>query len=314
MKRYGMAAMFAIVLAAMLAATVFAAGNVDLSQKATLTVKYFYAGRVPITDAEFTLYRIGTISESGELIVDRRFSGYRIRLDFTDEEDWSTMARTLYGYLQRDRIPSIATGSTNGKGILVIPDLPVGLYLLAGGDASDGDYTYSSEPFFLILPTLNDEGVWEYDVTVKPKCYREHNPPERTVSRKVIKVWKEDEGRSRPRQITVQLLCDGSIFDVQTLNAGNNWRYEWKNLDAQYEWTVVEEIVPTDYTVRITREGTTFIVTNTYQAEQPPPPPDKPELPQTGMLWWPVFLAAGIGVLSVAVGVFLKRKNDNRHG
>ena len=97
------------------------------------------------------------------------------------------------------------------------------------------------------------------------------------------------------------------------LNAANNWRYIWENLDDRSTWTLVEEKVD-GYTVSITREGVTFVVTNTYVPETPntPPPtepgkPDQPSLPQTGQLWWPVPLLLVGGLLLVVIGLIRRR-------
>jgi len=48
----------------------------------------------------------------------------------------------------------------------------------------------------------------------------------------VQKVWKDDGQESgRPDEITVAPLKDGEVKGEVTLNADNNWRYEWKDLD-----------------------------------------------------------------------------------
>ena len=55
-----------------------------------------------------------------------------------------------------------------------------------------------------------------------------------------------------------------------TLNEANRWRYTWEGLPAYnadgsaIEWRVTEQ-VPAGYTVRITRDGSTFLVVNTYR-------------------------------------------------
>lgn len=300
-----------VVLALLLTVTAFAAESVDLSRKTSLTVNYLYNDLTPVSNAEFSLYQIGTVDETGELILDTRFANYGIQLDLTDADDWATMAETVYGYLLRDDIPSAANGKTDEKGRLVMRALPAGLYLLSGSSVNHDGYIYTTVPFFLTLPGINSDDEWEYDVTVKPKCARQPAPPEEVVSRKVMKVWKNDEGQHRPQQITVQLLCNGRVYDAQTLSAENNWRYEWENLDASCEWSLVEETVPADYTVKVTQEDIMFIVTNTYTT--PPPPDVPPELPQTGLYWWPVFLAGGIGMLFILAGIYMKAKKRKKN-
>lgn len=99
-----------------------------------------------------------------------------------------------------------------------------------------------------------------------------------TVVRRVVKVWNDGGGEdSRPDSVVVQLLQgNGTVADEVTLNATNSWTYEWTDLDADEDWQVVEKNVPEGYTVSVSRDGTTFTVTNTLA---PPPPPDHPDEP-----------------------------------
>lgn len=116
----------------------------------------------------------------------------------------------------------------------------------------------------------------------------------------------------------MQLLRDGSVYDTVTLNADNNWRYTWSNLDNSYQWTVVEKECD-GYNVVVSREGVTFVVTNTYQPETTPPTEPstpttssaKPTLPQTGQLWWPVPMLCFAGLLFIVVGLIRRRRGDD---
>lgn len=45
---------------------------------------------------------------------------------------------------------------------------------------------------------------------------------------------------------------------------------------------------------------------------KPPTPHRPPRLPQTGQLWWPVFVGAAAGVILLAAGILNKNKNGNR--
>lgn len=69
-----------------------------------------------------------------------------------------------------------------------------------------------------------------------------------------------------------------------------------------------------DYTVTVTREGVTFVVTNTYTGDTPAAPPGKPaepKLPQTGQLWWPVPVLLAVGLLLVLIGLICRRGIEN---
>ena len=138
----------------------------------------------------------------------------------------------------------------------------------------------------------------------------------------------------------MQLLRDGKVWDTVTLTAANNWRYTWTGLDSGHRWTVVEKELD-GYTVEVTREGITYVITNTYTEEDEPEPivPDKPspgtpdiptgppsepdypakpeskpsgpKLPQTGQLWWPVPALTAAGLLLIVWGLLRRRGAGN---
>lgn len=104
------------------------------------------------------------------------------------------------------------------------------------------------------------------------------------------------------------------------LNERNSWRYIWNDLPKYdknglpIEWRVVE-LTPEGYTVSITQESGTFVVTNTPKQPSVTPPTDQPKgptLPQTGELWWPVPVLAAAGLLLIAAGAGKKRKGRNK--
>ena len=80
-------------------------------------------------------------------------------------------------------------------------------------------------------------------------------------------------------------------------------------------WRVTEQ--PVDrYTVSVTQEGITFVVTNTGgQPGSDVPPPPNPgtgtKLPQTGLLWWPVPVLAVAGLAFLALGAAFRKKKDH---
>ena len=76
--------------------------------------------------------------------------------------------------------------------------------------------------------------------------------------------------------------------------------------------------MPEGYTVSISREGITFVITNTlkpFEEPEPTPTPGTPDtpgenLPQTGVLWWPVPLLAVLGALLLLLGWGLRRRDE----
>lgn len=186
--------------------------------------------------------------------------------------------------------------------------LTPGLYLVRGNRHTQGNFYYEAAPFMVMLPALDKENnVWMYDVTANIKFDSDEIPSEpELITRKVVKIWKDNgHEKERPQEVVVQLLRNDEVYDTVTLNAENNWRYSWNDLDSDCRWTVVEKELK-DYNVKVTQEGSTFIVINTYD-ENVPTEPSNPDLPQTGQLWWPVLLLTAVGLLFLIIGLIRHR-------
>lgn len=322
-----------------------AAGRIDTD--ANVSMSFQYTGKKgPITGASFHVYHVADVAADGSYIVKDAFQAYPIDLIHSTQEEWQQLATTLKGYVWKDNIPQLDTGKTNANGTLTFPSEGVsmkpGLYLVLGDTRTNGYYTYYATPFLICLPGLNESGIQDqYHVTVVPKYRYDYDPPSdpspSPITRKVMKVWN-DEGYEtlRPEIIYVYLLRDGQEYERTQLNYRNNWRHTWKGLERGYDWTVVEEHVD-GYTVNVTQEGVTFVVTNTYQPGLPKDPNDPhtpttpgqeiPEeyeewfhvlgvtdesgnlmiLPQTGQLWWPVPVLVCLGLVCMLISAICRR-------
>ena len=386
-------------------AQAFAAGAIDTDEDAHLSIEYKDEDEA-VSGVSFELYYVASVDAYGEFSLTGDFTNYPVRVNDLDSAAWKALAETLSGYVDRDKIQPFDTGNTDEEGILNFPngqsDMKPGLYLAIGRQHVDEKgYIYDTEPFLVAIPALDlESNTWVYDVTATPKYTKEPPaPPEQVVERKVIKVWKDDTKEVRPDQVIVQLLKDGTVYDTVTLNDANNWQYLWEKLPeynedgGKIDWKVVESEVK-DYTVQITEEGITFVVTNTfdsqeltvqkkwddkgYESKRPKSVTvsllqngqvydtqtlteergwnytwgdlpkvdsngneikwtikesdvsgytadveqkgymfiltntyDKPKLPQTGQLWWPVPLLVMGGMAFIIVGAVLRKKKGN---
>ena len=186
---------------------------------------------------------------------------------------------------------------------------------------------------------------WQYDVAANGKwdrSYKGGGGGTNYISLSVLKQWEDDSSETRPGSVTVRLMKDGKEYDEVTLTASKGWKHTWNNLDKNAEWTLAEVDVPDDYTVLVDREGNTFVVTNTGSVIIPPEPlPEGPvdpgkdpgtggeggdgslnipdekipqgNLPQTGVLWWPVQALTLVGLVLFVLGwadVRRVRKNE----
>ena len=357
-RRLILSALLAAACLALLCAPAAAYTRVDTSAQTSLTLVYRDAGRQdrPLAGMALRLYLVAELDETARFHTTAAFAPAQVDLSGSD---WSAAAATLAAYARRnaDSVHPAAEGVTDSEGRLSA-QLPVGLYLVAGDRLADGGYSYTPTPYLLTLPLLDRErDLWQYDVTVGSglKYTREDpGPVVETFSIHVRKVWAEDDSTQRPGAVTVTLLRDGAVYASTRLDAGNDWQYTWRGLNARWryaDWALTEDDVPDGYTVLVEQEGSSsgiyFTVTNTgfttpeptpspspsVPPEEPtpspstppeeptptpggspepspslPPEPEEPDLPQTGLLWWPVELLAGTGLLLTVGGCILLRR------
>ena len=263
------------------------------------------------------------------------------------QEEWTGLASTLLNYLSADEtiVPTavgavavVNEGTEGETGQVVFTQdsagnpLDVGVYLVAPAGIEDGRYTYTPQSYLVSLPNLSGD-EWMYDAQVRgDKFERSYDGGGGGgINRNVMKVWGDAEGVDRPTSVTVRLLRNGEVYEEVTLSEANDWQHSWRGLSNRYQWTLVEVDVPVDYTVEITQEGNTFVVTNTAPEDIPdePPPLDDggdeeeipedpvpldPGLPQTGTLWLPVQILTIAGILLFSLGwMDMKRQKRERH-
>lgn len=285
----------------------FAYEAIDADRQASLTVSFAQEDN-SFAGAKFRIYRVASVSASTEFTLTGDFANYPVKVNGLDSSGWRALAQTLEGYVARDGLSPLREEQTGADGKALFDQLDTGLYLVIGDRYQQDGYTYTPESFLICLPTLDEEtDTWIYDAAATCKYDCTSQPPEggNTVSRKVLKVWKDSDNKEkRPDEITVQLLCDGQIYDTVALSDSNNWKYTWDGLDDSHRWQVVEYETPEGYTVSVDQQGITFVMTNSQTEDVPDKPqkPDTPTLPQTGMLWWPVPVLAAAGLFLFLLG------------
>lgn len=284
-----------------------AAGSIDLSHAHSLTVTAAYAQK-PISGMKFDAYLISTVDECGELTVLDRYHDFADDLDIRgkDDEAWLQMAQVLAREISLDtNLKPSRSAVTDADGKAEFADIPMGLYLIMGSGVEKDGYVYSTTPFFVMLPEQNlSSNTWNYHVVANAKPGRESVK----ADFEVIKIWEDDCHKSRrPNSITINLICDGEVYDTITLPRNGAWSYTWKNLETNHQWTVTEKKEIGYKDPKIRQEGNIFIVTNTCSKPANPTEPGKPTLPQTGQLWWPVPVLIAAGLLFVVIGLLRRR-------
>ena len=274
----------ALAMAGMIALFPASAAWADDTAKGSITVDYHNDGTA-LTGADVYLYHVANwdFNTGSGFTPTEKFKDYKKSFDWKSEdvtaEQFRNLAQALAGYISRDGIKADSVGEIGAAGTVTFGGLSQGLYLIRIGSYSYGNLSCGESLSLVSLPSSTEDGkktTMDPTIYAKNDCTPNTTPPEETVTKKVHKVWKGDTEAARPKSVTVQLICDGKVYDTVELNAANNWTHEWTNLEPGHEWYTVEKTVPDHYTVLVDREGDVNTITNTYT-----PPDTPPETPPT---------------------------------
>ncbi|MDY3239846.1 MAG: Cna B-type domain-containing protein [Anaerovoracaceae bacterium] len=120
-------------------------------------------------------------------------------------------------------------------------------------------------------------------------------PAQEPVSLTAKKIWDDNDSEKRPDSAKITLYQGKEAVEAVHLGPWNDWTYTWGNLDANGDWSVVEDQVPKGYVPSYRVKNDVVTITNTAK------------LIQTGQRNWPVLLCGGLGILVLAAGVILRR-------
>ncbi len=234
----------------------FAADNSQM-----LTVCFGKDGAA-VSGATVRLYRIGAM-KNGEIIPEGDFAALNIDYIYGDTQGLSDLALTLEGVVGADKITESYRDVTDEKGEADFDgaQIPEGAYLVLTSTVKTDTATCIPSPSIISLPYA-ENGVKPEYVILELKYETIPYEESEYVSRKALKVWDGDNEDMRSAQISVMLLCNGSVYDTQVLSAENGWSCTWNYLDPHCRWTVAEKDIPADYWARVSYEGITFVVTN----------------------------------------------------
>ena len=241
----------------------------------------------PVSDMQVSLYRVA--DENYKLT--GVFSNYSVDL----KQDVQGAANALENRILMDGIEADACVTSDSSGKASFSGLESGIYLVVGKEVESNGVFYM--PQVSLVSLSGDLSVdLKYETSVKPS--RIH----------VLKVWKRDNKKSRPKSIEVCLLrSDGIVVDKVVLNSDNQWSTTWENLSTSYTYSVMETSVPSGYKESCTREKDTIVLTNTGNFTDKVEKKDE-VLPNSGQLWWPVPVLLFVGLVLFGLGRHLKNE------
>ena len=242
----------------------------------------------PVSNMQVSLYRV---ADENYKLVDA-FSHYSIDL----KQDVQGAANALENRILMDGIEADACVTSDSSGMASFSGLETGIYLVVGKEVFQDGVFYM--PQVSLVSLSGDLSVdLKYETSVKPS--RIH----------VLKVWKKDSKKSRPKSIEVCLLrSDGIVVDRVVLNSDNQWSNTWENLSTSYTYSVMETTVPSGYKESCTREKDTIVLTNTGNFTDKVKDKKDEVLPNSGQLWWPVPVLLFVGLVLFGLGCHLKNE------
>lgn len=268
-----------------------------------LTLEYKYSDTL-FEGVDVDIYRVANVYSNTVFGVDDKFGDYSISLNnVKSQEEWNAIAQTFMSYIIADSIEPTASAVTDADGKVTFNDLETGLYLISGVRIEYEKGYYAFDNFMMILPAAADDGTWSYEVNARPKSLYVKTEPD-DVEYNILKLWKDTGYESkRPSAVEAELYKDGEYVETVTLNSENNWHYSWTAPGDGAIWTVVETNIATGYTVTIEKREATFIISNTY-SENPPPP----ETGDSFNMEIYVIMAAIAGLGLIVVGIIGRRR------
>ena len=201
--------------------------------------------------------------------------------------DYTTL---LVSLIERDKIKEDYTGKIE-DGKLIFNNIPDGYYLIVGTGYVDKNEKYTIMPTFIKITK---------DTSIIPKYEKQKTGK---FNLDIVKSWVDS--KNSHGEIEVSLYENGIKKETVKLNTKNNFKYTFKNLDREKEYTVFEENIPEGYKLNIKRNEDTFKLINTETSSQTI---TKEKLPQTGLLRWPIIYLLIGGIVCIIIAFIAKHK------
>lgn len=190
------------------------------------------------------------------------FEKYSIAIDDTSAATLADTAETFAVYADLDHtIRPVDEKDADANGKLTFDNLTTGVYLVCGDTYKLEGSTYTLSPFII---EFGSGGNQVYDLAATPK-YVVRDESVGGFDYSVKKVWANDETQPQNRSayITAEIYRDGERYETVTLDASNDWTYNWHS-ETAHQWKVIETYVPAGYIVVYRSNETQFVIVNTF--------------------------------------------------
>lgn len=209
---------------------------------------------------EWNIYKVAELQDDGTCELYGDFAQYPVSFEDFSASALTDAAKTLENYAVLDGIAPYASGLSDNNGNVLFSDVPDGIYLLLGKYVELDDAMYSPVPFIVNVAYEGDGEPMEL------LAYAKYTMMITSSYDRCSVVKRFGNEASEPKDpdafVTVEIYCDGNLYDTVKLSAANNWRYSWES-DDYHDWRVKEIDVPANCYVSYGREGAMLTIVNT---------------------------------------------------
>ena len=274
-------------------------------QNSNLTIVY-EKDDVCFENVEIRIYRIAKNTDDGNFEKISPYDSYPVSItDISSQVEWTESAATFMGYIKADSIKPYEIRKTNSQGKAVFSNIEKGLYLVEGVSLKKNGYVYNFFDFMINLPADED------NIIAKPKSDADKIiVKEKTYS--IMKLWQDgNNSNNRPDFVVVDILKNGELYDTVTLDSTNNWRYTFKSSEPDTVWSVAEKNISMNYTVKVTKKDTDFVIVNTLdKTDIATPDTSSPQTGDIAPLSIYIILFSVSGLVLIILGAGMRRKDN----
>ncbi|WP_026494941.1 Cna B-type domain-containing protein [Butyrivibrio sp. WCD3002] len=258
-------------------------GYIDTGKNGTLSIYYEYEGYGKMAGVKAHVFKLASISKSGEFTVEAPFDGLGLNIEdmnsISTHEQWDEITDKALKCVKENNVTPYAEATSGDDGFANLGTVETGLYYGYSDpvEIQGTRYIYYDVLASVPGPVMLDEtgsnnwdGTWQnasYEVVVMPKreAIKLESDPEEF---KVYKQWVDNGfADKRPKSIKVKIYKDGELFDTVTLDSSNNWQFDWK-YEKGHKFTVEEEVDAANYTVSVTQNETSYVIVNTRKDDE----------------------------------------------
>ena len=281
---------------------------------------------------KWSIFRVAEAGADGKLKPDIRYSEFNIPDFFDFIEEIQSLAYTFENYIKLMKSEPVSSGFADSDGKISFSGLEYGWYTAVPEKLFSGNMVYTASP---IMICISDYGIyskaWGTSVTVRPKTDESVREPSKDI---IIKYYPNSSSPDPDKKIPIIIYHDNEKYDSALLEKDNDWTYVIPGVpDDDTDWKIVQTDVPDNeypvYHKETNRDDDTpvdiLIIWHANIPDTPVTEPDNTEtqntdfftensekLPQTGQLWWPVPVLASAGILFIAAGISVRRKDGKK--